>query len=226
MEQALREGLSQGIMDLGRLMVATAALWVQQAMELEREAFLQRPWGQRPPTAQGHANGYERRTVATAEGPLTVAVPQVRNTSEPFRPQILELLKHRTDSLEVLAIRMYVGGLSYADIAAVFAQELKVPNMSETVVRGLCASLQGEYERFVQRDLSAVDLVYLFLDGTYLRLDRGRRSKEAVLVARGYTRAGRSVLLGLAVGPRESYEAWKTFLSRLRDRGLPERRCW
>lgn len=39
-------------------------------------------------------------------------------------------------------------------------------------------------------------------------------------MARGYTETGKAILLGLAVGPRESYESWKSFLSDLRDRGL------
>jgi transposase-like protein len=219
-EQALLAKLSQGIADLSTLMVETAAVWIQRALEREREVFLQRPWAQRPTDAKGYANGYEPRTLATAEGPMQLAIPQVRATDQPFRSQTLELLKNRTDSLELLAVRMYVGGLSYADIAETFRHDLGVPNMSETVVRELCASLQGEYDAFVKRDLSGVDLLYLFLDGIYLRLDRRRKTKEAVLVARGYTRAGRTVLLGMAVGPRESYQAWKSFLSDLRDRGL------
>ena len=220
MEQALVAKLSQGIADLSTLMVETAAVWIQKALEREREVFLQRPWAQRPADAKGYANGYEPRTVATAEGALQLAIPQVRGTEQPFRSQTLELVKSRSDSLELLAVRMYVGGLSYADIAETFRHDLKLPNMSETVVRQLCASLQGEYAAFVRRDLSAVDLLYLFVDGVYLPVDRRRKTKEAVLVARGYTRAGRTVLLGMALGPRESYEAWKTFLSDLRGRGL------
>ena len=220
MEQALVAKLSQGIADLSTLMVETAAVWIQKALEREREVFLQRPWAQRPADAKGYANGYEPRTVATAEGALQLAIPQVRGTEQRFRSQTMELVKSRSDSLELLAVRMYVGGLSYADIAETFRHDLKLPNMSETVVRQLCASLQGEYAAFVRRDLSAVDLLYLFVDGVYLPVDRRRKTKEAVLVARGYTRAGRTVLLGMALGPRESYEAWKTFLSDLRGRGL------
>lgn len=220
MEQALCGKLSQGLLDLSSLLVETAALWVQKALERERETFLQRPWAQRPAEAKGHANGYEPKTVSTAEGPMQLAIPQVRNTQDPFRSTVLEILKNRTDSLELLAIRMYVGGLSYADIAEVFRHDLGIPNMSETVVRGLCGLLVEDYQRFVTRDLSQVELLYMFLDGVYLRVNRLRKTKEAVLVARGYTKAGRTVLLGMALGPRESYEGWKAFLSDLRGRGL------
>lgn len=219
-EQAIAEQLSKGIMDLSTLMVETAALWIQRALEREREEFLQRPWAQRPVEAKGYANGYEPRTVATAEGSMRLQIPQVRATEAPFRSVVLDILKNRTDSLELLAVKMYVGGLSYADIAEVFKADLGVPNMSETVVRGLCESLQAQYDEFIKRDLSTMDVLYLFIDGTYLRVNRDRKTKEAVLSARGYTAAGRSVLLGMALGPRESYESWKSFLSGLRARGM------
>ena len=220
MEQALCAKLSQGLLDLSSLLVDTATVWIQKALEREREAFLHRPWAQRPADAKGHANGYEPRMVSTAEGPMRLAIPQVRNTQDPFRSTVLDMVKNRTDSLELLAIKMYVGGLSYADIAEVFRHDLGIPNMSKTVVRGLCGPLLEDYQRFVARDLSQVDLLYMFVDGVYLRVNRRRKTKEAVLVARGYTKTGRTVLLGMAVGPRESYEAWKTFLSDLRGRGL------
>lgn len=220
MEQALREKLLRGVMDLSDLLVSTSALWIQRTLEREREIFLQRPWAQRTPDAKGYANGYEARTVSSAEGPVKVAIPQVRNTAEPFRPKVLEILKNRTDSLELLSMQMYVAGMSYADVADVFRCDLGIPNMSETVVRGLCTSLVDGYQEFVRRDLSQVDLLYLFLDGVYLRVNSRLKTKEAVLMARGYTASGRAVLLGMAVGPRESYEAWKAFLSDLRSRGL------
>lgn len=220
MEKALSDELRQGMVDLSSLMVQTAGLWIQKALEREREEFLGRRWAERTPDASGYANGYEARRIATAEGPVKVKVPQVRGTEKPFRSTTLEVLKNRTDSLELLALQLYIGGLSYADIADIFATDLGVPNMSETVVAKLCASLEDSYEEFAKRDLSEIGLLYLYIDGMYLRVSTNRKSKEAVLVARGYTEAGRPMLLGLSVGPRESYEAWKEFLSGLRARGL------
>jgi transposase-like protein len=220
MEKELSDQLRQGVIDLSGLMVQTASVWIQRALEREREEFLGRRWAERAPEASGYANGYEPRTVASAEGAMELKIPQVRGTETPFRSRTLEVLKNRTDSLELLALQLYIGGLSYADIADIFKTDLGVPNMSETVVINLCASLQKAYEDFSKRDLSGLRLLYLFIDGMYLRVSRNRKSKEAVLVARGYTEAGRPVLLGMAVGPRESHEAWKAFLSELRARGL------
>jgi len=132
---------------------------------------------------------------------MELRIPQVRYTEERFRSTTLGVLKNRTDSLELLALQLYTGGLSYADIAENFKTDLGVPNMSETVVMNLCCQLEKGFEEFCQKDLSNTKLLYLFIDGMYLRMSRNRKSKEAVLVARGYTEAGRPVLLGIAVGP-------------------------
>lgn len=220
MQKELDEQLRRGVLDLSDLLIRTSSLWIQKSLEQEREAFLGRGWAERKTASQGYANGYEPKEIATAEGRMALKVPQVRGTEKPFRSRTLEILKNRSDSLELLSIQLYVGGLSYADIAEVFKHDLGVPNMSETVVMNLCASLASGYDEFSRRDLSGVDLLYLYIDGMYLRMDRKHKSKEAILVARGYTTAGRSVLLGMAVGPRESSEAWKSFLSDLHARGL------
>jgi transposase-like protein len=220
MAKELGDQLRQGVVDLSGLMVQTASVWIQRSLEEEREVFLGRRWAERTTDAIGYANGYEPRRVATAEGTMELKIPQVRGTEEPFRSPTLEILKNRTDSLELLALQLYIGGLSYADIADIFTTDLGVPNMSETVVMNLCASLEEGYRRFSERSLEGTDLLYLYIDGMYLRVSRNHKSKEAILVARGYTAAGRPVLLGLSVGPRESYEAWKAFLSDLHARGL------
>lgn len=220
MSKEIHNKLQKGLLDLSSLLLDSAAVIIQKTMEHDREVFLQRRWAQRTPEARGYANGYEPMAISSAEGTMQLEKPQVRGTKEPFRSPTLNILKNRTDSLELLALQMYIGGLSYADIAEIFKRDLGVPNMSETVVMSLCRTLEDSYKQFSQQDLSGVDLIYLFIDGMYLRLSRKRKSKEAVLVARGYTSAGRPVLLGLSVGPRESFEAWKSFLSDLKARGL------
>ena len=53
--------------------------------------------------------------------------------------------------------------------------------------------------------------MYLFLDALYLKLRPDDEPAEGVLVAWGVTLEGRKVLLGLALGSRESYENWLAF---------------
>lgn len=220
LKEELANQLQNNLLDLSTLLIKTSTIMIQTMMEEERGVFLKRTWAERSKDAVGYANGYESRRVATAEGTMNVYIPQVRNSSEPFRSQVIELLKNRTENIELLALKLYVSGLSYADIAEICAHDLKIPNMSETVIMNMCKSLQKEYDLFNSKDLSGIELLYLFIDGIYLHTSRNQKMKDAVLVSRGYTTSGEAVLLGMSVGPRESYESWKGFLSDMVGRGL------
>ena len=63
-------------------------------------------------------------------------------------------------------------------------------------------------------------MVYLFLDGVSLQLRRNSTETEGVLVAHGIRADGSRVILGVALGYRESTASWKEFLQDLIRRGL------
>ena len=75
---------------------------------------------------------------------------------------------------------------------------------------------------FRKRDLSSEELLYLELDGTFLRYHQGAEKKEPILVATGYRIDGTRVLLHIGVGNGESYANWKGFLQEMVARGLRE----
>ena len=58
------------------------------------------------------------------------------------------------------------------------------------------------------------------MDAIYLKLHPDDTPAEGVLVCWGVTLEGRKVLLGLALGSRESYEAWLVFGRDMISRGL------
>ena len=57
-----------------------------------------------------------------AEGEIEFALPQLADMVQPFRSQIRELLRGRTE-LERLAIEMYARGFSVRDIETAFSDE-------------------------------------------------------------------------------------------------------
>jgi transposase-like protein len=89
-------------------------------------------------------------------------------------------------------------------------------------VSRLTQQLTQEFERWRRRDLSALKGVYLFLDGQYHAARQGTAEKEGVLAAYALLEDGRPVLLHLDLGPRESCDAWLSFLQDLSARGLGE----
>ena len=126
----------------------------------------------------------------------------------------------RTEPLEALVISGWVRGLSDRDIEALLAEALgPEAALSKSTASRICQRLRDDFEAFRSRDLTDVELDYLFLDGSHFKMHDGQRA-EPVLVAYGITTVGRPVLLAVEPGGDESHDAWAGFLEDLKDRGL------
>jgi putative transposase len=199
---------------------------VQQALEQEQEDFLGRGHYERRKTEEqarrGYRNGYEEAGLATAEGKVEVRVPQVRGASEPYRSRLMEFLSGNSEALERLVVEMYARGLSTRDVEECFRDEDTGELMiSRSAVSEITDQLWEDYRAFCERDLSEVEVEYLFLDAVYESLRRyGAKAKEGVLAAWCITSQGRKVLLHLSVGNKESESCWVDFLRDMVARGL------
>ena len=72
--------------ELGRL---GARLVLQRAVEEEVTAFLGRARYERTSTATGSRNGTRPKPIQTAEGEITIAMPQVRDTAAQFVSRVI-----------------------------------------------------------------------------------------------------------------------------------------
>lgn len=218
-EALLAGGVSEpdALSQLGRL---GAQLVLQRAVEDEVATFLRRARYERSPDAAGSRNGHRPRRVQTAEGEITVAVPQVRGTLTRFVSQVIPDTRTivRTRPLEALVIGAYVRGLSDRDIESL-AREAGLGSISRTAVSGVCRGLRDRYRAFRARSLAEVRLLSLFLDAIYLPT-RPEGPKEGVLVAWGFTTDGERVLLDVCLGQRERVEDWLDLGQGLIRRGL------
>lgn len=226
-EQLLSSGQEAQSDLLGTLVRLGAQLLIQEALEQEVTERLERGHYQRREPEEplrGYRNGYEPARLETAEGPVTVQVPQVRKWAEegPYRSRVLAALGGQSDVLQRLAVDMYARGLSVRDIEEVLCDADGEPLLSRSSVSELTGTLWAEYEAFCQRDLSSFEVEYLFVDAVYEALAGWGGSQPGVLCAWGICRDGRKVLLHLALGSRESYEACLEFLRHLTQRGLRE----
>ena len=219
------ERLVFGEMNLSEIVRSGAQMMLQYALEREVTEALGRNYYENAPATtkeKGRRNGYESHRVLTGEGAVTVQVPQVRETEKVFQSKILDAYVSRTEKLDELIARMYVHGMSTRDIEATFADVLSGTGVSKSVVSRVTRCLSEDFEAFRKRDLSNEKLLYLELDGTYLRYHQGAERKEPILVATGYRADGTRVLLHIGVGNRESYENWKGFLQEMVARGMRE----
>ena len=159
-------------MNLSEIVRSGAQMMLQYALEREVTEALGRNYYENAPATtkeKGRRNGYESHRVLTGEGAVTVQVPRVRETEKVFQSKILDAYVSRTEKLDELIARMYVHGMSTRDIEATFADVLSGTGVSKSVVSRVTRCLSEDFEAFRKRDLSNEELLYLELDGTYLR---------------------------------------------------------
>ena len=83
----------------------------------------------------------------------------------------------------------------------------------------LKAGWQAEYELWKTRPLEDLEVVYLWVDGVYVKAGL-EKEKAAILVVLAALRDGQKVLLAVENGYRESAESWAAILRDLKRRGL------
>ncbi|MHB1571154.1 MAG: IS256 family transposase [Solirubrobacteraceae bacterium] len=226
-EAQIDELLAVGVGDnpresLSQLAKLGARLIIQRAVEDEFDAWLGRArYERRPEAPPGSRNGFWPRRVQTAEGELSIEIPQVREAAETFAsklfPRTPKLL--RTEPLKALVIGAFVRGLSMRDVESL-CEQAGLGKLSKSTASRICEELRERFEQFKRRSLYDVGLVALFLDATFVAV-RPSGPKEGVLVAWGFTDEGERVLLAVMLGMRESYEDWQALGRDLIARGLP-----
>lgn len=211
--------------DLGDILEEVARLGarlvLQAALEAEVTEFLGRDrYARGERDRQGSRNGYCPTTIKSTAGTVTLDRPKLRGTDEQFASRLLGVGVCRTNALESLVIAGFIRGLSVRDVEACLADALGTEaTLSKSTVSRICDAIKLEFEAWSVRDLSDLELDYLFLDGSNFKFHDGAAS-EPVLAAWGITTDGKPVLVALAPGSSESHDAWADFLRDLTGRGL------
>jgi putative transposase len=216
-------GVDRGTTILSVLAELGVRYLAQQALEQEQEDDLGRGHYQRRGQDEphlGYRNGYEDARLKGAEGEVGVRIPQVRDAGSTYRSKLMEFQEGNSEVLERLVAEMYARGLSTRDVEDALRDATGNLLISKTAVPEITDRLGGDYQAFCARDLSGIDVAYLFLDAIYESL-RCYGAKEGILVAWCITTSGHEVLLHLAVGNKESEACWTEFLRGMVARGLP-----
>ena len=203
------------------LVETVTRLVVQELLEGEQGDFLggRGRYQRRGEEQLGLRNGYERGRLRTAEGFVDVAVPQVRGAGEPFRSSLMSFLDGNSEVLESLVNEMYARGLSTRDVEDAFRDATGELLISRSKVSEITDRLWEDYQAFIARDLSELEVEYLFVDAVFEALRR-HGAKEALLVCWCIDSDGRKHLLHLAVGNKESEACWTEFFRTMLARGL------
>lgn len=198
--------------------------WVQQLLEEEVTELLGRRKSERRKgidRAEGYRNGYgEARRLTLSSGTITVRRPRVRELEQRFESRILPLFSRRTKEVGDLIPELYLHGLSRGDFELALRGLLgDGAPLSESTVDRLKTKWQGEYEEWRSRRLDDLEVVYVWVDGVYVKAWL-EREKACILVVLAGLSDGRKVFLALEAGYRESIESWSGVIRELKGRGL------
>ncbi len=198
--------------------------FIQSLLEDEVTELLGRGKSERREVLDGppaYRNGYgKRRSLTLGCGTISVRRPRVRGLAERFKSRILPLFVRRTKEVNQLLPQLYLHGLAQGDFDLALRGLLgeEAPISASTVAR-LKEQWQGEWEEWRGRSLEGLGLVYMWVDGVYIKAGL-EKTKAALLVAIGALSDGQKVILAVEPGYRESVESWADLLRSLKERGL------
>jgi putative transposase len=228
-EEKAREEL---MLDLDELARAGARRMLAQALEAEVEAYLEAARDERDEDGRALVvrNGRARsREVVCGAGAIEVNAPRVNDKRihqesgqrMRFRSSILPPYVRRSPKVAEVLPLIYLHGLSSADFVPAFEEFFGTKaGLSSTTITRLTGQWQEERERFMRRDLSERDYVYVWVDGIHTGVRLGGDDRLCCLVMIGARPDGRKELVALQDGYRESEESWAELLRDLKKRGM------
>jgi putative transposase len=198
---------------------------LQRVLEEEVDALLGRDRCQRRSAVDpqpGYRNGHGKpRRLTLSNGTIILRRPRLRGLEERFESKLLPRFKRRSKEVGDLLPELYLHGLSEGDFDLALRGLLgDGAPLSSTSIARLKERWQAEYEAWCRRPLHNMEVVYLWVDGIYVKAGL-EKDKAALLTVIGALSDGRKVVLAVSPGHRESTEAWSAILRDLKERGLP-----
>ena len=148
--------------------------WMQDILEEEVDDLLGRKKHQRRDRIDGpggYRNGYGKpRRLSMSSGTITVRRPRVRDLTERFESRILPLFQRRTREVGDLLPELYLHGLSQGDFDLALRGLLGdgAPLSASSIAR-LKEKWQTEYSAWKSRSLTDDQVVYVWVDGVYVK---------------------------------------------------------
>jgi len=203
---------------------------IEIIIEEELEEALGAPRSQRVGAERmGYRHGKRPRTLTTSLGPSTIALPRARiagadGREREWRSHIIPRYQRRTERVDEAILGVYLSGTNTRRLRGALAPLLRGAPLSKDAVARLVGRLREDFAAWASRDLGALKVRYLFLDGWYPRVRIGKkRVRVPVLVTLGVCADGRRVILDLRLSGAESERAWLDAVHSLvaRKLGVP-----
>lgn len=219
-EEVSQLGIDE-IARLGAEQLLRSALEIEIALYMEKVSHIKREDGTQGIVRNGH---HKDRKILVGCGSVEVSVPRTRNrvgTDEEFCSTIIPKYMRRSLRIDEAIPLLYLKGISTGNMEEAL-NKLFGDNdidISASTVSRLKEGWKGEYEEWIERDLSNKRYCYLYADGIYTSV-RFSDKKACLLVIIGVTEGGRKELVAVNCGDRESEATWEELLRDLQSRGM------
>jgi len=206
-----------------------ARMMLEQALEQEVAEYLERSRNQRAGSEEefrGYRNGYSKeRNLTVGSGTIKVKVPRVRDVpsgQEEFESRIVKPYQRRSDSLRDVFPKLFIEGLATRDFEPALRSLMgESAGLSPSTISRLNQKFRAEYENWTRSSLSNLPIVYVWVDGIYLKAGLSDE-RACLLVVIGVDVSVKKHLLAMEEGYRESKESWLSVLRSLKGRGMNE----
>ncbi len=192
--------------------------YCQELVIAQISEHLQAGWHERTESRKGQRNGYKARSIKTRVGEINLQIPQARDGS--FTTSLFERYQRSEKALCLALMESYIQGVSTRRTKKI-TQQLCGLEFSATTISNLSKKLDGELERFRNRDLSGQEYKYLIIDARYEKVRQNSVVvDQAVLMIAGVTQTGYREILAVEMAQLESEATWGRIFSNLKKRGL------
>jgi len=160
--------------------------FLQRMLEEEVDGILGRArYARREPVdaVPGSRNGFGKpRRLSLSNGTITLRRPRVRGLSERFESRLLPAFRRHTEEVGRLLPELYLHGLAQGDFDLALRGLLGdgAPLSAPSIAR-LKAGWHAEYELWQTRSVADLEVVYLWVDGVYVKAGL-EKDKAAILV--------------------------------------------
>jgi len=165
----------------------------------------------------GYRHGSYERELTTRAGTLELEVPRSQDGS--FSTELFDRYQRSEKTLVLSLMEMVVQGVSTRRIKKI-TTKLCGRRFTKSTVSRLTKDLDEQVEAWAERPLEG-DYPFVLFDAMHIDVRRqGGVRSTAILIAVGVTEEGEREILGFHPALGETGEAWKTFIGRLKKRGL------
>jgi putative transposase len=159
--------------------------------------------------------GSNEGSVFLGEQKVSIKVPRVRDQelNEEVPLKSYERLQS-TGFIDEMVLSRVINGISQGKYERAVSEVPETFGIKKTsVCRKFIKASAARLREFLERDLSAHDIVAIFMDGKYF-------AENQMVIALGVTMSGEKIILGFVETSTENHAVCRDFINRLKERGL------